>query len=77
MNSFSLENLMSQIYNEHNLVQNSLIQLTPIAQQEIFWKSISSIANKILSSKSFSLTQDEIELILSKTGFLDYIKKFN
>lgn len=64
INSYDLEKLMRHIYNEHNLVQNSLMQLTPITLQKIFWKSIESIAKKILNTKDFTLSQNEIESIL-------------
>jgi len=77
LNSHNIESIMMQIFKEDELVKKSLNEYILLAKTQIFWKSITLIAEEILSKESFVLNQQDIELTLNKTGFLDYANKFN
>ena len=72
----SLNNILSH-YNKSiipNHTKEEVIRLAEIMTLDEVWNPIDAIAKAILNSPSFKLEKGEIETILTKITFLDYIK---
>jgi hypothetical protein len=73
----SIDNLLRLLNPQtHNpdYIAKELESIALMFQQENVWNSIDSLAKKILSSSSKSLSQTQIEKSLIETGFMDFIK---
>ncbi len=72
----SIHHLLSTIDREHNpnYVNETLGSIVSLLRQRQTWIAIETLANDILNSLTKSLTRQEIESSLQKSGYLDFIK---
>jgi hypothetical protein len=72
----SIDHLLSTIDREHNpnYVNETLGSIVNLLRQRQTWIAIETLAKDILNSTTKSLTRQEIESSLQKSGYLDFIK---
>lgn len=73
LKSYRIESVINQITGRDKTIQSMLIELGIMTKKDVFWKSITKLAQTLSSANNFELSRDEIEKILKNTGFIKYI----
>jgi len=73
LRSYRIESVINQITGRDKTIQSMLIELGIMTKKDVFWKSITKLAQALSHTDNFEMDRDEIERILKSTGFIKYI----